>query len=55
MGCAALSCHYSLEASFGGMVTKSPNHSINPTWLIGVLFEFLTRIGVGWLVEVLTP
>ncbi|MCL0057050.1 hypothetical protein M1N50_01870, partial [Dehalococcoidia bacterium] len=50
------------EASWGGTEggnwrgeRKQTNHRMNPTWLIGALFEFLTRIGVGWLAKVLTP
>jgi len=28
---------------------------VNPTWLIGALFKFLTRIGVISLAKALTP
>jgi hypothetical protein len=31
------------------------NHRMHATWLIGALFEFLTRIEVGWLAKVFTP
>gem|GEM_PF-4456603 len=34
---------------------SAANHRVNPTWLIGALFKFLTRIGVSSLAKALTP
>ena len=28
---------------------------LNPAWLIGAIFKFLTRTGVSWLAKALTP
>jgi len=32
-----------------------PNHRLQPTWLIGALLSFFTRISVHFVATVLTP